>query len=51
MYYVRSNNVEKDYIIKKTDLRKVIDNVITKKQKSSNKQKNKNRYQSKRLCL
>lgn len=34
MYYVRSNNVEKDYIIKKTDLRKVIDNVITKNKKA-----------------
>ena len=33
MYYVRSNNVEKDYIIKKTDLKKVIDHVITKNKK------------------
>ena len=33
MYYVRSNKVEKDYIIKKTNLRKVIDNVITKNKK------------------
>ena len=29
MYYVRSNNVEKDYIIKRTSLKMVIDNVIT----------------------
>lgn len=34
MYYVRSNNVEKDYIIKRTSLKRVIDNVITKNKKS-----------------
>ena len=34
MYYVRSNNVEKDYIIKRTSLKMVIDNVITKNKKA-----------------
>lgn len=33
MYYVRSNNVDKDYIIKKTNLKQVIDKVITKNKK------------------
>lgn len=33
MYYVRSNNVEKDYIIKKTNLKKIIDNIIIKNKK------------------
>lgn len=34
LYYVRSGNVEKDYIIKKTDLRKIVESVIKKNKKN-----------------